>query len=121
MDMRKLEELKEKLMRELDMVSGKQQMTLADISMIDTLTHAIKNLCKIIEGEEGYSNDGYSERHYVRGHYSRDGGGSYGRGRSYGRGGSYGGRSYRDMLEEEYSNAMDPKEREVIQRMMDRM
>ena len=112
MDMRKLEELKEKLMRELDMVSGKAQLTLADISMIDTLTHAIKNLCKIIEEEEGGESygRGYSERHYVRGHYSRDVG-------------SYrdGGNSYRDMLEREYSNARDDRERETIRRMMDRM
>lgn len=137
MDMRKLEELKEKLMRELDMASSKTPMTVADISMVDTLTHAIKNLCKIIEAEEeGYSGgewraEGYSgRRHYVRGHYSR-GGESYGRGgESYGRGnsrGSYGdesyneGRSYREMLEREYSNARDDRERETIRRMMDRM
>lgn len=131
MDMRQLEELKDKLMRELKMVSGKEQMTLADISMIDTLTHAIKNLCKVMEEEEGYSGgdwmangsygnyrgrgsygDGYSNRHYVRGHYSRNNGGSYG---------DEGGRSYRDMLEREYSNASDPREREIISRMMERM
>lgn len=111
MDMKKLEELKDKLMRELNMVSAKAQLTLADISMIDTLTHAIKNLCKIIEEEDGASyGRGYSERHYVRGHYSRNDG-------SYGDGGS----SYRDMLEREYSNARDDRERETIRRMMDRM
>ena len=126
MDMRQLEELKEKLMRELKMVSNKDQMTLADISMIDTLTHAIKNLCKVMEEEEGYSGgdwmangsyrgresygDGYSNRHYVRGHYSRNDG-------SYG----HEGRSYRDMLEREYSNASAPREREIISRMMERM
>lgn len=126
MDMRQLEELKEKLMRELKMVSNKDQMTLADISMIDTLTHAIKNLCKVMEEEEGYSGgdwmangsyrgrgsygDDYSNRHYVRGHYSRNDG-------SYG----HEGHSYRYMLEREYSNASDPREREIIRRMMDRM
>ena len=130
MDMRQLEELKDKLMRELKMVSGKEQMTLADISMIDTLTHAIKNLCKVMEEEEGYSGgdwmangsyggyrgrgsygDGYSNRHYVRGHYSRD---------AYGRD-SYGNQSYREMLDREYSNARDDRERETIRRMMDRI
>lgn len=117
MDMKKLEELKDKLMQELKMVSSKQQLTLADISMIDTLTHAIKNLCKIIEDEEGYSEGrGYSERHYVRGHYSRNDG-SYGDNYSN----SYGGNSYRDMLEREYANARDDRERETIRRMMDRM
>lgn len=118
MDMRKLEELKEKLMHELNMVSSKAQLTLADISMIDTLTHAIKNLCKILEGEGGESyGRGYSEKHYVRGHYSRDDG-SYGNGGSYG-GNSYG--SYRDMLEREYSGAVDPREKEVLRKMLDRL
>ena len=118
MDIRKLEELKEKLMHELDMASSKTPMTVADISMVDTLTHAIKNLCKIIEaGEEGYSGgdwraEGYSgRRHYVRGHYSRD---------AYGRD-SYGNQSYREMLDREYSNARDDRERETIRRMMDRL
>lgn len=117
MDIRKLEELKEKLMHELDMASSKTPMTVADISMVDTLAHAIKNLCKIIEAEEeGYSGgdwraEGYSgRRHYVRGHYSRNDG-------SYG----HEGHSYRDMLEREYSNASDPREREIISRMMERM
>lgn len=126
MDMRKLEELKEKMMHELDMVSAKPTMTIADISMIDTLAHSIKNLCKIMESEEeGYSGGdweadgsyrrGYSgRRHMVRGHYSRN---AYGH--SYGDG--YEGRSYREMLEQEYSNARDERERETIRRMMERM
>lgn len=116
MDMRKLEELKEKLMRELDISSGKTPLTIADIQMIDTLTHSIKNICKIME-ESGYSGgdwrtegsyrDGYSgARHYVKGHYSNA---------------PYENRSYREMLENEYSNARDERERETIRRMLDRM
>nr|DAG76608.1 MAG TPA: hypothetical protein [Caudoviricetes sp.] len=122
MDMRKLEELKEKLMRELDVTSGKTQMSIADIQMIDTLTHSIKNICKILEesghsggdwrAEGSYSDRGYSRdysgaRHYVRGHYSRDAYDSN--------------RSYRDMLESEYSNTRDERERDVIKHMLDRL
>lgn len=115
MDTRRLEELKEKLMRELDVVSGKSNLTLSDMQIIDTLTHSIKNLCKIIdEGSSSYGrwhadgsyNDGYSEKHYVRGHYSRE---------------PYEPRSYRDMLEREYSNARDDHDRETIRRMLDKM
>lgn len=115
MDIRRLEELKEKLMRDLDAVSNKSTFTLSDVQMIDTLAHAIKNLCKIIEAKEssggrwqaeGSYNDGYSERHYVKGHYSRE---------------PYDHRSYRDMLEREYSNARDERERETLRRMIDRI
>lgn len=111
MDMRRLEELKDKLMRELDIVSAKTTLTMTDITTIDTLTHAIKNLCKIMDGG-GYSGGdwraegSYNNKHYVRGHYSRE---------------PYDDRSYRDMLEREYSNARDDRERETIRRMMDRM
>ena len=65
MDMRKLEELKEKLMRELDVTSGKSQMTFADIQMIDTLTHSIKNICKILE-ESGHSGVTGEQRAAIR-------------------------------------------------------
>lgn len=121
MDMRKMEELKEKLMHELEMVSKKQQLALPDINMIDTLAHAIKNLCKVMEADEGGQSQGsygYSGAHYVRGHYSRDGG-SYGGG-SYG--GSYNsGNSYRDALEQAYSMAASEEEKRVIGKMLDRM
>lgn len=124
MDMRKMEELKEKLMRELEMVSSKQQLALPDITMIDTLAHAIKNLCKVMEAEEqggGQSyGGGYSGAHYVRGHYSRDGG-SYGGG-SYNSGNSYGGgHGYREALEQAYSMAASEEEKRVIGKMLDRM
>ena len=73
--------------------------------------------------EEGASNAGYSGRHYVRGHYSRDAytDRSY-RDNSYA--GGYSENSYRDMkdmLDREYSQARDEKERETIRRMMERM
>ena len=131
MEMRKMEELKMKLMRDLEHISAKNPLTASDVAMIDTLTHAIKNLCKIMEEEEqGESH--YSGRHYVRGHYSRDGG-SYANSRDGSYGNSYGGGSYtsgysensyrdmKDMLEREYSNARDERERDTIRSMMDKM
>lgn len=118
MDMRKMEELKEKLIREMEIYSSKS-LTMADITFVDTLAHATKNLCKVMEMEEEEMGEsyrgGYSNRHRVKAHYSRDGGESYARGMSHGNA------SYRDMLEDEYANARDERERDVIRRMMDRM
>ena len=124
MEMRKMEELKMKLMRDLEAASDKGALTSNDVSYIKNLTGSIKNLCKIMEyEEEGASNAGYSGRHYVRGHYSRD---AYAD-RSY-RDSSYAGgysensyRDMKDMLDREYSQARDEKERETIRRMMERM
>jgi len=77
--MHKLYELKEKLVRELEDFAGKD-INGSSLQTIDTLAHAAKNLCKIIESaDEEYSEDGGSS--YRRG-YSRDGGSSYRRGGS---------------------------------------
>lgn len=65
--MHKLVKLKEKLMEELENFSGKE-INGSALQTIDTLAHATKNLCKIIETaeESGYSSDGGS---YRRGMY----------------------------------------------------
>lgn len=77
--MHMLYELKEKLMQELEEY-GSKELTAGSLQTVDTLAHALKNLCKIIEAAE---EEGSSER-----------GGSYaGERRSY-RGGSYRGGSY---------------------------
>lgn len=94
--MHELYELKEKLMKELNEYAS-QEMSAGSLEVIDKLSHAIKNICKIIESaeeEEGYSGrysregssrDGYS-RNYSRngGRYAYEGGqgGSYARGRN---------------------------------------
>lgn len=93
--MHELYELKEKLMKELTEYAS-QEMSAGSLEVIDKLSHAIKNICKIIESaeEEGYSGqnsreaysrDGYS-RNYSRngGRYAYEGGqgGSYARGRN---------------------------------------
>lgn len=95
--MHELYELKEKLMDELSEY-GSKEMSAGSLEVVDKLTHTIKNLCKIIEDMEEYSeaggsyesgmggNMGGSGASYARGSYARGGrGGSSGRG-SYARG-----------------------------------
>ena len=86
-----MEKLKEKLFEELDEISRKPEMGAGDLEVIHKLTDTIKNIDKICMLEDGgYSEEGdgygngssYANRgkHYVRGHYSREGGSSYGGG-----------------------------------------
>ena len=84
--MRELYDIKEMLMDELKEYGRKGELTSGTLEVVDKLSHAIKNLCKIIEAyeeEEGYSNTyGGSYRDDMRG-------GSYARGgRRGGRGGA---------------------------------
>ena len=122
--MHELYELKEKLMKELEEY-GKKDLSAGTLQAVDTLSHAIKNICKIIESaeEEGYSErgnysrDGYS-RNYSRtgGRYAYEGGqgGSYARGRNsrrdsmgrYSREGGYSRTDSMDSLVEEIRSMM---------------
>lgn len=134
--MHKLYELKEKLMDELNEYSEKEEMSAGDLEVVDKLTHTIKNLCKIIEDAEEYSEAGGS---YQGGSY--EGGGSYrnqysNRG-SYAQGGGRGGSrasrargsrarysSYGSMaerLEELAMEAPDMRTRQEIERLIERM
>lgn len=91
--MEKLYDIKDKLCEELEEYARKQELGAGDLEVLHKLTDTIKNIDKIVmlEGEDGYSEDGewradiqgtygrgssYANRgkHYVRGHYSRDGG-----------------------------------------------
>ena len=84
--MHELHELKEKLLRELEEY-GTKELSAGTLDVVDKLSHAIKNICKIIdmhEDDEGYSG---MMRPYLGGvAYARDGGsyrgGSYARGRN---------------------------------------
>lgn len=101
--MHELYELKEKLMDELSKY-GSKEMSAGSLEVVDKLAHTIKNLCKIIEDMEEYSEAGGSyESGMMGGNMGGSGRGSYaggsyargGRGGSSGRGGSYaGGGSY---------------------------
>lgn len=136
--MKALHDLKEVLCQELDEIAQKPEMSAGDLEAIHKLTDTIKNIDKIcmLEEEGGYSKDGgygggssYANRgqHYVRGHYSRDGGGSYNGGNggySSRRGGSRGGYSRDDgrseMLEhlEMALDSATEQDREAIRRFM---
>lgn len=93
--MHELYELKEKLMKELNEYAT-QEMSAGSLEVIDKLSHAIKNICKIIEAAEeeeysgrggSYNMDGGSSRYSREGRGGRyayeggQGGGSYARGR----------------------------------------
>lgn len=75
--MHKIEELKEMLCDELEKYGEKKEMTAGSLDVIDKLAHAIKNIDKILEAQdgEGYSNAyrrSYAPRRDARGRYSRD-------------------------------------------------
>ena len=94
--MHELYELKEKLMKELNEYAS-EEMSAGSLEVIDKLSHAIKNICKIIESaeDEGYSERGnYSREGYSR-NYSRERGGRYSsEGNRYSYEGGQGGGSY---------------------------
>lgn len=98
MEVKDYESLKHKLCKELEEIKERKNMGMAEIEIIDKLTHAIKNIEYIMDQEEGGSsyrgrsygrrmssyddgmhsyNNSYGDdssyargRHYVRGHYS---------------------------------------------------
>lgn len=119
--MHEIYELKEMLCKELEEYGRKGEMSAGTLDIVDKLAHAVKNLGKIIEMDEGE----YSGRQgggSNRGGFSRQGGGSSYRG-SYARGGSSRGGSStrRDSMgrysREEYSMAAD----DVIGQLEDMM
>lgn len=71
--MKELHELREKLVDELREY-GKKEMSAGSLDVVDKLCHAIKNLDKILEYDDGgYSGDYYSRRRDSRGRYSTNG------------------------------------------------
>lgn len=146
--MHKLEELKELLTKELEILAMEDKISLSSLEKIHKLTDTIKNLDKIsaLEDDEGYSQrGGYSRNSYDGGSYeggSYEGGSSYARRRrdSMGRysreysganrsgnrgGGSRGGYSRAEgkeemieKIEEMMEEATNEKERQALQRCM---
>lgn len=124
--MHELYNLKEMLCRELADYGKDGGLSLSSLGTIDTLAHACKNVCKIIESkeDESYSRRGGS---YRDGGYSRDGyyyddGHSYRRGRDRmgrftSRDASEMSRKLREMMEE----APDESVKREIERLADRM
>ena len=131
--MKELYELKKLLCETLEDYGRQRDLSSSSLQMIDTLAHACKNVCKIIETceeEEGYSNRGYGRsyddgmsRRYSRdGYYYDDGGMSTRRGRGMNgrfvsRDASEMARKLREMMEE----APDAATKNDIQRLVDKM
>lgn len=84
--MHKMEELREKLVKELEELSSKGEMSMGSLDAIDKLTHSIKSIDTIL-AMKGYSGDRYSYDNS----YKRDSMGRYSR-----YDGSYDGYSRRD-------------------------
>lgn len=107
--MKELHNLKDRLVDELKDY-GKGELTASNIQTIDTLAHAAKNVCKIIESEDSGSSGYYpSDSRSYRGSYRRDEVGRYSRA------------GLADKLRELMNEAPDEKTRMEIQRLVDRM
>ena len=125
--MHDLQELKEKLLKELEEYGGNAKFSKEDVETIKYMASAIDHICNISEDEEGYSN-----------HYPYYMGGSYDDGMN--RNGSYRGRSYagrrnarrdsmgrysRDGLADKMRDLMDEapddRTRQEIQRMIEKL
>ena len=124
-----LDKLKEDLIKELEDFERKG-VSVNNLSVVDTLAHAAKNVCKIQEACGG----GYSERSYRGmsrdGSYddmSRDGSYGYEYGESYRRGrdsmGRYTSRhgGMKEKLEELMDEAPDEQTRRELQKMIQKM
>ncbi len=62
--MDELQTLKEKLLKELKAYGLKETLTVESLSKIDTLAHAIKSICKIMDHDSAEWNNGYSNAAY---------------------------------------------------------
>ena len=103
--MKELHDLKERLLDELKDY-GKRDMTASNLGVIDTITHTIKNLCKIIE-DEGYS--GYYPHVYDGSYRNRDSMGRYSR------------TGLADKLKDLMADAPDDRTRMEIKRLIEKM
>lgn len=134
--MHKLYDLKEMLMAELE-EQGDKQLTMESLKTIDTLAHALKNTCKVIEcceneySERGYARDygnSYARNRDSMGRFSRDDRSYMSRdgGMSRDQGSSYGGSHEQvvEQLEAMMATAADDrtrgKFRELIRDMRNR-
>lgn len=117
--MKELKELRDMLCDELKEYGKKGELSAGSLATIDTLAHALKNLDKVIEEDEGYS--GY----YPYSYEDRVRGGSYARRRD--RMGRYSGeRGYSrsdlsDKLRELMDEAPDEHTRQEIHRMVEKL
>lgn len=117
--MHKFHKLKDQLIEELEHIASESgELSVSKLEKIDTLAHALKNLCKVMkvmdESEDGsYRDDNYSRRNSMDGTSNRRG--------SY-REGTYRGYSRHEGKEalvhhlEDLLDSADTKSREAIER-----
>ena len=130
--MHELYELKDMLCKELKEYGTKGELTAGSLDVVDKLTHAMKNLDKVIEAYEEEDGE-YSSRSYPDGMggsyrgYSREGNrggsyrGSYARGRMNARRDSMGRYSRDDGMGEELRELMQDAPNEAIKRDIQRL
>lgn len=70
---KKLEHLRDTLCGELDKVARKEELSMSDLDIIDKLTHSIKNLDKVMLGNEMIEEYGYDFPSYSGARRGRDG------------------------------------------------
>lgn len=111
---KKLENLRDTLCGELEKVARKEEINMSDLDVIDKLTHSIKNLDKVMLGNEMIEEYGYDFPSYSGARRGRDGDsdGRYNEGSRRGRSRDsydYSGRSYDDgrSYESSYDNYRD--------------
>ena len=78
--MKELEKLRDMLCDELKKFGSKGELSAGSLSTIDTMAHALKNLDRVLDDEDGYSGDYpyHSWRgSYARGRRTRDSMGRY--------------------------------------------
>ena len=70
---KKLESLRDTLCGELEKVAKKEELSMSDLDVIDKLTHSIKNLDKVMLGNEMIEEYGYDFPSYSGARRGRDG------------------------------------------------
>jgi hypothetical protein len=70
---KKLESLRDTLCGELEKVARKEEINMSDLDVIDKLTHSIKNLDKVMLGNEMIEEYGYDFPSYSGARRGRDG------------------------------------------------
>lgn len=104
---KKLENLRENLCGELEKVARKEEISTSDLEIIDKLAHSIKNLDKVMLGNEMIEQYGYDFPSYSGARRGRDGDsdGRYNEGGRRGR--SRDGGSYESSYDRSYERSYD--------------
>ena len=103
---KKLENLRDTLCGELEKVAKKEEISMSDLDVIDKLTHSIKNLDKVMLGNEMIDQYGYEFPDYSGARRGRDGDSDGRYNESSNRRGRVRGRS-RDSYDGSYESSYD--------------